>query len=146
MEIVRFEPETLIEIDDTMLGFRKLAIVAESSSSFIDLIEDDASTFPIYAALHPQAIGNALSWGLELLDQDADQSRAFGALHSQILAAGVDSLTRNRALFWAYQVRSFGVAEALTAGRSATDQVRQSRRLLDQLAKRGRAAHLRLVI
>lgn len=145
MQTIRFEPDTLIEIDDTMHGFRKLAIVCESGEGFIDLIEEDATAFPTYAALHPQTVGNSLSWGLELIDQDPGQARAFIALQGQLMAAGIDSLTYSRALYWAYQTRTLGFAQVLAAGRAATDRVRQSRQFLDQLAKRGRSAHLRLV-
>ena len=145
MQTIRFEPDTLIEIDDTMRGFRKLAIVCESGEGCIDLIEEDATAFPTYEALRPLTVGNSLSWGLELIDQDPGQARAFIALQGRLMAAGIDSLTYARALYWAYQTRTFGFAEVLAAGRAATDQVRQSRQFLDQLAKRGRAAHLRLV-
>jgi len=145
MKTARFEHETLIEIDDTLGGFRKLAIVTEAGDGYIDLIEEDATAFPTYQALSPMVIGNVLSWGLELLDQDAGQARAFSALQGGLIAAGIDSLTYNRALFWAYRTRAFGFAEALRAGREATDQVQQSRSQMDRLTRRGRSAHLRLV-
>lgn len=145
MKTAHFEPDTLIEIDDTLGGFRKLAIVTGSGDGYIDLIDEDAPAFPTYEALSPVAIGNSLSWGLELIDQDADQAREFIALQPRLMAAGIDSLTYNRALFWAYQTRAFGFAETLQAGREATDQVQQSRLQMDRLIRRGRAAHLRLV-
>lgn len=145
MKTARFEPETLIEIDDVIGGFRKLVIVTESGEAYIDLIDEDATAFPTYEALRPQTVGNSLSWGLELIDQDAGQARAFNVLQTRLLAAGIDSLTYVRALHWAYLVRAFGFAEALRAGRAATDQVRRSRMQMDQIVRRGRAAHLRLV-
>lgn len=145
MKTAHFEPETLIEIDDTIGGFRKLAIVDDSTRAYFDLVEDAATAFPTYEALRPVAVGNALSWGFELIDQDAASAQAFIRLQDCLLATGVDSLTYSRALFWAYQVRTFGVAEALRAGREATNQVRQSRLLMDRLTRRAGAAHLRLV-
>ncbi|WP_062791460.1 hypothetical protein [Aquitalea pelogenes] len=145
MKTAHFEPDTLIEIDDTLGGFRKLAIVTGSGDGYIDLIDEDAPAFPTYEALSPVAIGNSLSWGLELIDQDAEQAREFIALQRHLMAAGIDSLTYNRALFWAYQTRALGFAEALRAGREATDRVQQSRLQMDRLIRRGRAAHLRLV-
>lgn len=145
MEIGRFEPETLIELDD-LRGFRKLAIVAGAGDAYIDLIDEDAPSWPLYQALNPVPIGNSLSWGLMILDQRPIDAGAFNALHRQLAAAGLDSLTFNRALYWAYQEHTYGYAEALQAGRAATDQVYQSRRSLNHLAKRGRSAHLRLVV
>jgi hypothetical protein len=145
MNIATFEPESLIELDD-LQGFRKLAFVAGSGDAYVDLIDDDAPTWPLYLALHPVTIGNSLSWGLMILDQRPIDAGAFNALHRRLLAAGLDSLTFNRALYWAYQEHIYGYAEALQAGRAATDQVHQSRQSLDCLAKRGRSAHLRLVV
>lgn len=145
MRIAHFEPETLIEIDDSMLGFRKLAIVAHSGAAYFDLLEDDALAFPVYEVLRPVAVGNSLSWALEILDQRPDASPAFAELQRRLLVAGLDSLTYNRALHWAYQAHDYGFAAALRAGHAATDQVRQSRRQMDRIIRRGRAAHLRLV-
>lgn len=145
MRAARFEPETLIELDDSMQGFRKLAIVAESGEAYVDLIEDDATLFPTYQALRPVTVGNSLSWAFEILDQRPNEARAFAELQRRLLDAGLDSLTYNRALHWAYQARAYGFPQALRAGREATDQVRQSRMQMDQIVRRGRAAHLRLV-
>jgi len=145
MRAARFEPETLIELDDAMQGFRKLAIVAESGEAYVDLIEDDATPFPTYQALRPVTVGNSLSWAFEILDQRPNEARAFAELQRRLLDAGLDSLTYNRALHWAYQARAYGFTQALRAGREATDQVRQSRMQMDQIVRRGRAAHLRLV-
>lgn len=145
MKIGRFEPETLIELDD-LRGFRKLAFVAGAGDAYIDLIDDEAPAWPLYQVLNPVTIGNSLSWGLMILDQRPIDAGAFNALHRQLGAAGLDSLTFNRALYWAYQEHVYGYAEALQAGRAATDQVRQSRQSLDHLVKQGRSAHLRLVV
>lgn len=82
MMIRPFDPETLIEIDDITGGFRKLAIVTEAGDGYIDLIDEDATAFPTYQALSPTTVGNSLSWGLELIDQDAGQARAFRAANT----------------------------------------------------------------
>lgn len=145
MNRVTFEPESLIELDD-LQGFRKLAIVAGAGDSYIDLIDEDAPTWPLYQVLNPVTIGNSLSWGLMILDQCPINAGAFNALHRRLLAAGLDSLTFNRALYWAYQEHAYGYAEALQAGRAATNQVHQSRQSLDHLTRRGRFTHLRLVV
>lgn len=145
MRLLAFEPESLIELDD-LQGFRKLAIVAGAGDSYIDLIDEGAPTWPLYQALSPVPIGNSLSWGLMILDQRPIDARAFNALHRQLGAAGLDSLTFNRALYWAYQEHTYGYAEAFLAGKRATHQVQQSRRSFDRLTQRGRAAHLHIVV
>lgn len=145
MDIGHFEPEILIELDD-LQGFRKLAFVAGTGDAYVDLIDDEAPVWPLYLALHPASIGNSLGWSMMILDQRPIEASPFNALHRRLCAAGLDSLTFNRALYWAFQNRCYGYAEALRAGRAATDQVRQSRQSLDRLARRGRAAHLRVVV
>lgn len=145
MRLLAFEPESLIELDD-LQGFRKLAIVAGAGDSYIDLIDEGAPTWPLYQALSPVTIGNSLSWGLMILDQRPIDAEAFNALHRQLGAAGLDSLTFNRALYWAYQEHTYGYAEAFLAGKRATHQVQQSRRSFDRLTQRGRAAHLHIVV
>lgn len=145
MNIATFEPESLIELDD-LQGFRKLAFVAGSGDAYVDLIDDDAPAWPLYLALHAVSVGNSLGWSMMILDQSPVDAGPFNALHRRLCAAGLDSLTFNRALYWAFQNRCYGYAEALREGRAATDQVRQSRQLLDRLARCGRAAHLRVVV
>lgn len=63
----------------------------------------------------------------------------------QLGAAGLDSLTSNRALYWAYQEHTYGYAEAFLVGKRATHQVQRSRQSFDCLTQRGRAAHLQVV-
>lgn len=145
MDIGHFEPESLIELDD-LQGFRKLAFVAGDGKTYVDLIDDEAPAWPLYLALHPASIGNSLGWSLMILDQRPIEAVPFNALHRRLCAAGLDSLTFNRALYWAFHNRCYSYAEALRAGRASTDQVRQSRQSLDRLTRRGRAAHLRVVV
>lgn len=145
MNRATFEPESLIELGD-LQGFRKLALVTGAGDSYVDLIDEDAPAWPLYQALNPMPIGNSLLWSLMLMDQRPDEVGAFQCLHSNLLAAGLDSLTFNRALYWAYQEHTYGYAEAFLAGKRATHQVQQSRRSFDRLTQRGRAAHLHLVV
>lgn len=145
MDIAKFAPDVLIEIDDSLQGFRKLGVVTESGQAYIDLAESDATPFPSYQALNPIAIGDPLGWAFEIMDQRPAEFGAYSALQKKLLLAGVDSLTYYRALYWARQVGEYDFTKCLQAGQSATEQVRQSRQQMDNILKRGRAAHLRLV-
>lgn len=133
MKIKSFEPNTYIEISDTMKGFRKLALVTPGGDMYYDLANNEASPFPIYEALNPQAAGNALSWGAELATTKPQSYQLFVGLHKHLLIAEIDSITLNRALYWAYKNDSYDYSRALAAGKAATDEVLQSRAMMDGL-------------
>jgi hypothetical protein len=145
MDIAKFAPDVLIEIDDALQGFRKLGVVTESGQAYIDLAESDATPFPIYQALSPIAVGDPLGWAFEIMDRRPAEFGAYSALQKSLLAAGVDSLTYYRALYWACQAGEYDSTKCLQAGQSATEQVRQSRQQMDNILKRGRTTHLTLV-
>lgn len=130
MRTATFEPETIIEITDTMRGFRKLAIVVGAGDAYVDLIDDDTA-FPTYAALNPAPAGDPLSWSFALTDTAPEAAGAFNELMDALLTAKLDTLTYYRALKWAYDTRNFDAAEAIKAGRAATAQVRESREFMD---------------
>lgn len=50
MQFAVFPPEAIIEITDTMRGFRKLGVVAPSGLAYYDLLGDPSgdTAFPIY--------------------------------------------------------------------------------------------------
>lgn len=145
MKLAQFAPDTLIEIDDTIGGFRKLGIVTESGQAYFDLIESDATPFPIYQTLNPVGIAEPLRWAFEIMDQRPAEFEAYSALQKSLLATGVDSLTYYRSLYWACKAGEYDFTKCLLAGQAATSQVKQSRQQLDGILYRGRASHLRLV-
>ena len=60
MQFAVFPPEAIIEITDTMRGFRKLGVVAPSGLAYYDLLGDPSgdTAFPIYEAMQPQDVGD----------------------------------------------------------------------------------------
>lgn len=137
LNLVKFEPGTFIEISDTMKGFRKLAVVTEGGDMYFDAADETATPFPIYEALEPRNVGNSLSWGLELADKNPAEHKQFGDLHSRLVESGADTLTVNRALYWAVQNHVYDYSRALAAGKAASGEVAASRAMMDNIIARG---------
>lgn len=140
LKLQTFEPGTFIEINDTMKGFRKLGLVTESGDMYFDDAGDSSTPFPIYVALEPRAVGNALSWALELADADPAEHRQFTALQERLIGAGLDTITAGRALYWAYQNHTYDYGRALAAGKAATAEVTQSRAMMDRIIAKAATA------
>ncbi|CAH0356020.1 hypothetical protein [Aquabacterium sp. CECT 9606] len=140
MALASFEPGTYIEINDTMKGFRKLGLVADVGTMYFDEASETATPFPIYAALAPKAVGNVVSWGLELADKSPVEHRQFNELNERLLEAGIDTITLNRAMHWAVTNHSYDYSRALAAGKAATAQVLDSRVMMDRIIKRAATA------
>ena len=100
MQFAVFPPEAIIEITDTMRGFRKLGVVAPSGLAYYDLLGDPSgdTAFPIYEAMQPQDVGDPTSWAFELVDTDPQAAQQYQELNGRLLDAGIDTLTYYRAL------------------------------------------------
>ena len=136
MQFAVFPPEAIIEITDTMRGFRKLGVVAPSGLAYYDLLGDPSgdTAFPIYEAMQPQDVGDPTSWAFELVDTDPQAAQQYQELNGRLLDAGIDTLTYYRALKWARDSGRYDDLDAaLAAGREATELVRESRQYLDGL-------------
>jgi hypothetical protein len=140
MQLSKFESGTFIELEDTMKGFRKLGLVADNGTMYYDEASDTATPFPIYEALLPVAIGNSLSWGLELASKDKREHNQYSELQQKLIDSGIDTITLARSLFWAYKNHTYDFARALAAGKAATADVMASREMLDRIRAKGEAA------
>ncbi|MBY0365167.1 MAG: hypothetical protein K2X12_02910 [Burkholderiaceae bacterium] len=140
LKLKTFEPGTFIEINDVMKGFRKLGRVTESGSMYFDDGSKTATPFPIYEALDPVAVGNTLSWGLELADQNPAQHREYVELQERLVNTGLDTFTVARVLYWAYRNRVFDYARALVGGKAATAEVSDSRVMMDRIITKAATA------
>jgi len=139
LKLMRFEPGTFVELTDTIKGFRKLCLVTGAGDMYFDLADFGATPFPIYELSAPVAVGNTLSWSLELADKDPEWHSAYTALHAYLVSTKVDSITMARALRWAITNANFEPRQASAAGRTETEQVRESRAMIDRVAARASA-------
>ena len=128
-----FEPGVYIKIDDVFTGTRKLARVSETGASYFDLDEEDSTPFPIYKVLQPVEVGNILCWGLSMVDKTPDKVDAFRELVDRLMDTGVDVLTYNRAVHWAFETQVLDFDQALAAGQAETSAIQAGRKNMDQI-------------
>lgn len=133
MIIETFEPGVYIKITDVFTGLRKLARVSETGSSYGDLDDEDSTLFPIYQELQPVEVGNILGWGLHIVDNTPEQADAFRRLVEQLINAGTDVLTYNRAAYWAFENKNYDFMQALAVGQAETDAIRAGRKSMDSV-------------
>jgi hypothetical protein len=130
---VKFDPDVFIEIDDVMTGVRKLGKVLPDGISYVDLVGEGEAVFPIHAELKPEEVGNILGWGLYMVDQKPEQYHEWEALVTKMINSGLDSLTYNRGLLWAFRAENFDFAQAYKAGVDATAIVENGRKAMDKM-------------
>ena len=143
LKIEKFEAGTYIELTDGMKSFRKLGLVTEGGDMYFDDagVGTKATPLPIYAYLEPRTVGNVLSWGLQLADENPEQHKRFSDLTERLLEeGGVDTITVGRALYWEFLNRNFDYTQARAAGVAATKQVRESRAVMDRLIDKAQTA------
>ena len=140
LTLMRFAPDTYVELTDTIKGFRKLCLVTGAGDMYLDLVGEGSTPFPIYEVSKPVAVGNTLAWSLELADRDPGQHRLFTSLHAHLVKAKLDTITVARTLRWAIQNGDFDVRRACAAGGAATERVRDSRVMIDRIVARANAA------
>ena len=140
LKLMRFAPDTYVELTDTVKGFRKLCLVIGAGDMYLDLVGEGSTPFPIYEVSKPVPAGNTLAWSLELADKDPGQHRLFASLHAYLVKAKVDTITAARTMRWAIQNGDFDIRRASAAGAAATEQVRDSRAMIDRIAARADAA------
>lgn len=125
-KLSRFDPDVFIEVDDGF-GGRSMAKVLEDGLRFVDLDDDDAPAWPLLEALQPAEVGNILGWGLYFVDQRPGDYQAWEALVTRMVRSGLDPLTYNRGLLWAFRAEKYDFAAARNAGLAATLKVRTLR-------------------
>lgn len=131
LDIVELAPESLAEVNDTFSGQRKLVLVTDSGKGYVDLSDDEASVFPLYAVLDPVAAGDPQFWLIEAAAADEADGVRFEQLAQRILASSEDYLTCLRALRWATVHRSLNEQAALEAAREQAELIRRSRARMD---------------
>jgi hypothetical protein len=129
-----FEPGVYIRINDVMTGIRKLARVADSGRSYVDLDTEDCTPLPIYETLQPEEAGNVLGWGLHLVDHKPELYLAWKNLCERLVNSGEGVLTYNRAAHWAFLNLNFDFDQAMEAATVETAVVAGGRKALDDMA------------
>jgi len=140
LNVVPFPPGAFITLDDPTTGARRLALVCDSGTEFVDVVDYDQPATPlaILDVLAPEQWGDCrgLASGL-LLDGHFEDYEAFSALLVALCdtPAGGDPLTLNRAAKWAFENGNYDVGRAAQAGLVATAEARARQGELARVAK-----------
>lgn len=128
MQVMSFEPGAIIELDDPLTGKRRLALVSESGTEYVDYLDDEAPATPlgIFDTLDPKVVGDDGVWVRENMAAGDLKAYAFRDLTMALFdsPAGVDKLTRCRAAYHALKTGHYDLADAVAAGLQATADAR----------------------
>lgn len=132
MSLNRLNPGSIIEVDDPVLGGRKLGLVDDTGVGYFDIHGDNELPKPIHSNLNPVEIGTVSSWASELEDNDY---AVYVDLWNQLTARNLDVLTIARAMHWALKNKSFDADLVERMGISETEKVLKGRQhVADSLA------------
>jgi hypothetical protein len=129
MKLIAFKPGSIIELDDPTTGKRRLCLVCDTGTEFIDYVDDIDPPTPlaILDVFDPQDIGDEGDWSCHLMESgNVPAWHAFDALILALFdtAAGANKLTRCRAAYWGYKSGDFDVSKAVAAGLLADTEAR----------------------
>ena len=129
VRLIPCQPGAYIEIDDPMTGKRRLGLVCDSGTEFVDYIDnnDPPTPFPILDAFDPKQWGECSNIAVDfILKGDMDSHAAYSDLLVALCdtPAVADRLTLNRAAKWAYETGIYDAGQAAKAGIAATIEAR----------------------
>lgn len=139
LHVVHFTPGSFVELDDPMTGERRLVLVAETGTEFVDYVDYDnpPTALAILNVLNPAEWGDYRSISTDMmLAGDLERYQAFSDFILELCktpAAG-DTLTFNRAAKWACDHGEYHVQKAAKAGMVATAEARARQAAISQQA------------
>lgn len=129
LRVVPFEPGSLIELDDPMTGVRRLALVADTGTEFVDYVDYDSppTALAILNVFDPVPWGDCRAMATDMML--SGEYERYAAFSDFLLAlcetpAAGDPLTLNRAAKWALDNDCYQVESAAKAGMVATAEAR----------------------
>ncbi len=129
MRVVAFPPGAYIELDDPMTGERRLALVGDSGTDFLDYVdfENPPTPLAILEVLSPVQWGDCRALSTDLmLKGEVERYMAFSDFLLALCEtpAAEDLLTLNRAAKWAFDSEVYNASKAAEAGLIATAEAR----------------------
>lgn len=139
MNLVTFSPGSIIELDDPTTGLRRLGLVCDTGSEFVDYIDAENPPTPlaILDVLDPKLVGDDGDWACALMEEgDVPKWLAFSDLTVSLFDSpvGGDKLMRCRASYHAYKTGDYDMANAVNAGIRADREARERQALMSKRA------------
>jgi len=114
---------SIVEVDDIILGGRKLGVVDATGLGYFDLHGVDMLPLVLHAKINPQDLGSIASW---MSSENAHLLDVWKTMTDRNL----DQLTIARALRWAIQNDAVDEDSIIKMGESLTDQVKKSKQIV----------------
>lgn len=124
MSLERLNPGSFIEVDDPVIGGRKLGLVDDSGVGYFDIHGDGELPKPIHSELSPNALGTIAAWAANLPE---DAYPLFVDVWDRLTRKNLDVLTIARALHWGLMNNSYDVDLLEQMGVAETEKVLKGR-------------------
>lgn len=121
MGAVRLMPGAFVELDDPIVGGRKLGYVDETGMGYFDLHGEGQLPKALNEELHPVELGSIGSWLVNLPDQQREQ---LADAWKVMADSNSDQLTIARAIRWGLVHGADDLATLMRMGEYSTEQVR----------------------
>lgn len=125
MSLERLNPGTFVEVDDPVMGGRKLGLIDETGVGYFDIHGEDELPKPVHSELNPVGLGTINAWGTALPEDVYPQ---FVDAWDQLTRKNLDVLTIARALRWGIVNNSFDAPLLERMGINETDKIVTGRR------------------
>ena len=128
MSIARLDPGTFVEMDDPIIGGRKLGLVDTTGLGYFDLVGAGELPKVLDTGLTPKALGSIQSWAKAL---PTLKMRRFSETWSALMKQNLDVLTVARALRWGLENDSVEVELLMSMGIEATNRIIRGREVIE---------------
>lgn len=120
----RLNPGMIVELDDPVMGGRKLGLVDETGLGYFDLIAEDELPKPLHSELNPVERGNINSWASKLPDGAYEE---FVEVWNALTSKNLDLLTIVRALRWGLDNNTLDADLIERMGQAETEKITKGR-------------------
>lgn len=124
MSLERLNPGSIIEVDDPVLGGRKLGLVDDSGVGYYDIHGEGELPKPIHSELNPMELGSISAWGAKLPEESY---QLFVDVWDRLTRKNLDVLTIARALQWGLANNSYDAELLEQMGVAETEKILKGR-------------------
>jgi len=127
MHLEHLPPGSIVELDDIIMGGRKLGLVDDTGVGYYDIHGEGELPKPLHTDLQPLGLGVIAEWIARI---DEQQIGDFNAAWEFLTNRGFDLLTIARGMRWGLANASFDPATLEKMGQAATETVLAGRATL----------------
>lgn len=137
MSLERLNPGTFIEVDDPVMGGRKIGLVDDTGVGYYDIHGDGELPKPLHSELNPVGLGSIVSWGNEV---PASEYEGFVNAWDVLTRRNLDVLTIARAMRWACANHGYDPELLERMGLAETEKILKGREMVASATTRQKSA------